>query len=49
MFAKEIKEELMSKDTSNFYPFRKNGTTVDYIIFAYQICSLKNQIDEIKS
>ena len=46
--AKEIKE-LMPKDTNNFYPFRKNGTTVGYIMFAYQICGLKNQIDEIKT
>jgi hypothetical protein len=37
----------MQKDTNNFYPFRKNGTTVGYIMFAYQICGLKNQIDEI--
>lgn len=46
--GKEIKE-LIPKDTHNFYPFRKNGTTVGYIMFAYQICGLKNQIDEIKT
>ena len=47
--ANEIKEELMPKDTNNFYPFRKNGTTVGYIMFAYQICGLKNELDEIKT
>ena len=39
----------MPKDTNNFYPFRKNGTIVGYIMFAYQICGLKNELDEIKT
>ena len=47
--ANEIKEELMPKDTNNFCPFRKNGTVVGYIIFSYQICGLKNELDEIKT
>ena len=42
--AKEIKEELMPKDTNNFYPFRKNGKIVGCIMFAYQICDLKNEL-----
>jgi hypothetical protein len=38
--AKEIKEELMPKDINNFYPFRKDGKIIGYIMFAYQICGL---------
>ncbi len=38
--ANEIKEVLMPKDTNNFYPFRKDGKIVGYIIYAYQICGL---------
>jgi hypothetical protein len=38
--ANEIKEILMPKDTNNFYPFRKDGKIVGYIIYAYQICGL---------
>lgn len=34
------KKELMPKDTNNFYPFRKDGKVVGYIMFAYQICGL---------
>ena len=26
----KIKEELMPKDTNNFYPFRKDGKVVGY-------------------
>ncbi len=47
--ANEIKEELMPKDTNNFYPFRKNRTVVGYIMFSYQICGFKNELDEIKT
>ena len=42
--ANEIKGELMPKDTNNFYPFRKNGIIVGCIMFAYQICDLKNEL-----
>src|ERR671910_1504046 len=45
--ANEIKGELMPKDTNNFYPFRKNGIIVGCIMFAYQICDLKNEFEEI--
>jgi hypothetical protein len=38
--ANEIKEVLMPKDTNNFYPFRKHGKIVGYIMYAYQICGL---------
>ena len=42
--ANEIKGELMPKDTNNFYPFRKDGKIVGCIMFAYQICDLKNEL-----
>ena len=38
--ANEIKEELMPKDTNNFYPFRRLGKITGYIMFAFQICGL---------
>jgi hypothetical protein len=47
--ANEIKVELMPKDTNNFYPFRKNGKILGCIMFAYQICDLKNEFEEIKT
>ena len=47
--AQEIEEELMPKDTNNFYHFRKNGTIIDGIMLAYQICGLKYELDEIKT
>jgi hypothetical protein len=33
-----IKCELMPKETNNFYPYRRNGVTAGYIMFAFQIC-----------
>ena len=36
--ALAIKDELMPKETNNFYPFRRNGITTGYIMFAFQIC-----------
>jgi hypothetical protein len=30
--------ELMPKETNNFYPYRRNGITTGYIMFAFQIC-----------
>jgi len=33
-----IKSELMPKETNNFYPYRRNGVTTGYIMFAFQIC-----------
>lgn len=36
--AVAIKHELMPKETNNFYPYRRNGVTTGYIMFAFQIC-----------
>jgi hypothetical protein len=33
-----IKQELMPKETNNFYPYRRNGIITGYIMFAFQIC-----------
>jgi hypothetical protein len=33
-----LKYEMMPKDTNNFYQFRKDGTVIGYIMFAFQIC-----------
>lgn len=33
-----LKKEMMPKDTNNFYQFRKDGTVIGYIMFAFQIC-----------
>jgi hypothetical protein len=33
-----LKRELMPKETNNFYPYRRNGITVGYVMFAFQIC-----------
>jgi hypothetical protein len=36
--ALAIKDELMPKETYNFYPYRRNGVTAGYLMFAFQIC-----------
>ena len=36
--ALAIKQELMPKETYNFYPYRRNGVTTGYLMFAFQIC-----------
>jgi hypothetical protein len=36
--AVALKNELMPKETNNFYPYRVSGTVVGYIMFAFQIC-----------
>jgi hypothetical protein len=36
--ALTIKQELMPKETNNFYPYRRNGRIVGYLMFAFQIC-----------
>ena len=36
--AVALKNELMPKDTNNFYPYRDSGKVVGYIMFAFQIC-----------
>ena len=34
-----LKNEMMPKDTNNFYQFRKeDGSVIGYIMFAFQIC-----------
>jgi hypothetical protein len=33
-----LKNEMMPKDTNNFYQFRQNGKVIGYIMFAFQIC-----------
>src|SRR5574341_1948523 len=38
--ASTIKNELMPKDTNNFYPFRRSSNIIGYIMFASQICGL---------
>jgi hypothetical protein len=36
--ALALKRELMPKGTNNFYPYRRNGRMVGYVMFAFQIC-----------
>jgi hypothetical protein len=36
--ALALKQELMPKATNNFYPYRRNGRTSGYAMFAFQIC-----------
>jgi hypothetical protein len=36
--ALAIKQELMPKQTNNFYSYRRNGIITGYIMFAFQIC-----------
>jgi len=36
--AQALKRELMPKETNNFYPYRRNGKIVGYVMFAFQIC-----------
>jgi hypothetical protein len=36
--AISLKNELMPKDTNNFYPYRLAGRIAGYVMFAFQIC-----------
>jgi hypothetical protein len=36
--ANALKNELMPKDTNNFYQYRRSGKVNGYIMFAFQIC-----------
>jgi hypothetical protein len=36
--AVALKNELMPKETNNFYPYRESGKVIGYIMFAFQIC-----------
>lgn len=40
--ALTLKRELMPKGTNNFYPYRRNGRIVGYVMFAFQICGTVN-------
>ncbi len=33
-----LKQELLPKETNNFYPLRGEGTIVGFVAFAFQIC-----------
>lgn len=33
-----IKQQLMPKETNNFYPYRRNGSITGHLMFAFQIC-----------
>ncbi len=39
--ALALKRELMPKETNNFYPYRRNGRIVGYVMFAFQMCGLR--------
>ena len=39
--ALALKRELMPKETNNFYPYRRSGKIVGYVMFAFQICGLR--------
>ncbi|MFY9796855.1 MAG: hypothetical protein WCC17_13355 [Candidatus Nitrosopolaris sp.] len=36
--ANALKNEMMPKDTNNFYQYRRSGKVNGYIMFAFQIC-----------
>jgi hypothetical protein len=36
--ALALKQELMPKETNNFYPYRRNSKIVGSVMFAFQIC-----------
>ncbi|HXX96415.1 MAG TPA: hypothetical protein VEL11_04760 [Candidatus Bathyarchaeia archaeon] len=36
--ANALKNELMPKDTNNFYQYRRSGKVNGYVMFAFQIC-----------
>ena len=36
--ANNLKNEMMPKDTNNFYQYRRSGKITGYIMFAFQIC-----------
>ena len=39
--ALQLKNELMPKDTNNFYRYRRSGKIGGYVMFAFQICGHK--------
>lgn len=36
--AKALKQELMPKETNNFYPYRRNSRIAGFFMFAFQVC-----------
>jgi hypothetical protein len=36
--ANGLKNEMMPKDTNNFYQYRRSGKITGFIMFAFQIC-----------
>ena len=36
--ALAIKRELMPKETNNFYPYRRSGRVMGYLMFAFEVC-----------
>lgn len=42
--ANELKNELMPKDTNNFYQYRRDGKINGYIMFAFQICGKNSTV-----
>ena len=36
-----LKQELLPKETNNFYPLRRDGAVVGFIAFAFEICGKK--------
>ena len=36
--ANALKNEMMPKDTNNFYQYRRSGKITGFIMFAFQIC-----------
>ena len=36
--ASALKNEMMPKDTNNFYQYRRSGKITGFIMFAFQIC-----------
>lgn len=39
--AEKIKQWLMPKATNNFYPYRRGGKVVGFVMFAFQICGFR--------
>jgi hypothetical protein len=33
-----LKQELLPKETNNFYPLRREGTIVGFVAFAFEVC-----------
>lgn len=40
--AMSLKQELMPKNTNNFFPIRKESSIIGYIAFTFEICGRKD-------